>query len=215
MGGRRTTKAVALLSISVLLACAACTKPKPKSVEQETAAQIVIPTMQLTPEQTAVPAGELPTPASTPTSEVPVVPLPTATLISTVVPTSLPTVVPTLAPEGVPEPSGTSTTYIVQRGETLFSISQQYGVSWQDIAQANGIVAPYQIVAGQKLTIPQEGSSVAPADVSGQERIHVVQQGENLFRIGLKYGVPWQDIAQANGITDPSTLFVGKKLVIP
>jgi spore germination protein len=107
-----------------------------------------------------------------------------------------------------PEPP---TTHIVQRGETLYSIGQRYGIPWQEIAQANGITPPYWIVAGQKLTLPRDGAPVAPSG----ERIHIVQPGETLFRIGLKYGVDWQAIAQANGIVNPSQISVGQRLVIP
>lgn len=45
-------------------------------------------------------------------------------------------------------------THVVQPGETLFIISQQYGVVWTDIAAANNLVAPYTIHAGDTLVIP-------------------------------------------------------------
>jgi LysM repeat protein len=44
--------------------------------------------------------------------------------------------------------------------------------------------------------------------------IHIVQPGENLFRIGLKYGVSWVAIMNANGLAD-TTIYVGQELVIP
>lgn len=47
-----------------------------------------------------------------------------------------------------------------------------------------------------------------------QSIIHIVQPGENLFRIGLRYGVSWQAIMQANGLTS-TTIYVGQQLVIP
>jgi LysM repeat protein len=43
---------------------------------------------------------------------------------------------------------------------------------------------------------------------------HIVQPGENLFRIGLKYGVSWVAIMNANGLPD-TTIYVGQSLVIP
>jgi len=96
----------------------------------------------------------------------------------------------------------------------------KYGIPWLDIARANEIASPYFIVVGQKLTIPQEGEAPPPAPVAptapAEQRTHIVQQGENLFRIGLKYGMSWEIIAQANGISDPATqVYVGQKLVIP
>ena len=45
--------------------------------------------------------------------------------------------------------------------------------------------------------------------------IHHVGQGENLYRIGLRYGVPAKEIARANGIRDVTNLRVGQRLYIP
>lgn len=43
---------------------------------------------------------------------------------------------------------------------------------------------------------------------------HVVQPGENLYRIALKYGVTVQAIATANNIANPNLIFVGQSLNI-
>jgi len=45
--------------------------------------------------------------------------------------------------------------------------------------------------------------------------VHVVQPGENLFRISLRYGVSMSAIAQENGIANINLIFVGQRLVIP
>lgn len=44
---------------------------------------------------------------------------------------------------------------------------------------------------------------------------HIVQTGENLYRIALRYGLTVNELAAANGITDPTRIFVGQILVIP
>ncbi|MBE1554220.1 LysM peptidoglycan-binding domain-containing protein [Sporosarcina limicola] len=46
-------------------------------------------------------------------------------------------------------------------------------------------------------------------------QIHVVQKGQSLYGIGQAYGIPYQGIALANEIPDPSRLVVGQALVIP
>jgi murein DD-endopeptidase MepM/ murein hydrolase activator NlpD len=48
-----------------------------------------------------------------------------------------------------------------------------------------------------------------------ESAVHVVQPGENLYRIALHYGVSVEDIARANGIRDEGQLEVGTKLTIP
>jgi murein DD-endopeptidase MepM/ murein hydrolase activator NlpD len=45
--------------------------------------------------------------------------------------------------------------------------------------------------------------------------IHHVEAGENLYRIGLRYGVTAKDVARANGIRDVTNLRVGQRLYIP
>ena len=45
-------------------------------------------------------------------------------------------------------------TYIVQPGDSLYSIGQEFNVSWQNLAQANEIQAPYYLYAGQSLLVP-------------------------------------------------------------
>jgi len=54
-----------------------------------------------------------------------------------------------------------------------------------------------------------EASPVPPSPTPGGEIIHVVQAGENLYRIGLQYGLSWVVIAQYNGITDPNAITIG------
>jgi len=58
-----------------------------------------------------------------------------------------------------------------------------------------------------------------PAILLAQEEtnltIHVVQRGENLFRIALQYDLTTEQVAEANGITDVSNILVGQRLIIP
>lgn len=44
---------------------------------------------------------------------------------------------------------------------------------------------------------------------------HVVQPGENLFRIALRYGVDMNELARVNNISDQRRIFSGQVLVIP
>lgn len=59
---------------------------------------------------------------------------------------------------GEPETPGGTTggTYTVVAGDSLSAIGSRLGVAWQDIARANGIIAPYTIYPGQILVIPVE-----------------------------------------------------------
>ena len=49
----------------------------------------------------------------------------------------------------------------------------------------------------------------------GSQSVHVVQQGENLFRISQRYGVSVEAFVQANNISDPGMILIGQLLIIP
>lgn len=60
------------------------------------------------------------------------------------------------------DPNRTSTTYRVQRGDTLIGIAARFAVSMWDIVVANNIANPSLIYAGQTLTIPGADSPSEP-----------------------------------------------------
>jgi LysM repeat protein len=105
-----------------------------------------------------------------------------------------------------PDHSGAPTWHTVSRGETLFSIGRYYGVDPGAIASANGIANLNRIYAGQRLWIP--GRTTAGA-------VHVVQRGETLSAIALRYGLDVWTVARANGITNLNHIWVGQRLTIP
>ncbi len=57
-------------------------------------------------------------------------------------------------PQPQPQPYPICTYYIVQRGDWLKTIAARFGVSWQTLAQVNGLHNANYIYAGQKLAIP-------------------------------------------------------------
>jgi nucleoid-associated protein YgaU len=52
------------------------------------------------------------------------------------------------------EAGGVSSTHVVRSGETLSAIADQYDVTVDDIARANGITNPNRLRVGQELVIP-------------------------------------------------------------
>jgi LysM repeat protein len=153
----------------------------------------------------------------TPLAVSPAVPVPGA---------SAPTPVPT-APSASAPPAPVAGVHIVQPGENLYRIGLRYGVSYLEIAALNGISNPNQIYAGQQLTIPTTavyGKRRAPAAQSGMSAVrgraltthtHVVQPGESLFRIALRYRTTVAQIAAVNDLTSAEQVFAGQTLVIP
>ncbi len=109
-----------------------------------------------------------------------------------------------------PTPSPlTETTHTVAPGDSVYRLSQLYGVSWVQIAEANGLITPNQIFIGQVLKIPVSQPGTAP------EFVHNVRPGESLFRIALQYGLPLAALAEANGLQAPYVIYPGQTLLIP
>jgi len=105
-----------------------------------------------------------------------------------------------------------SVIHVVGWGDTLFSIARRYGTSVDAICAANGISDPTRIYVGQRLTIPTSNAPTVPAAAGAT---HVVQPGENLFRIALRYGTTVAALAELNRIYNPGHVAAGQTLVIP
>jgi lipoprotein NlpD len=54
--------------------------------------------------------------------------------------------------------------YIVKKGDTLFSIALQFGYDYKEIALSNSITAPYPIKIGQKLSFTSLNAKAIPAE---------------------------------------------------
>ncbi|MCP4168637.1 MAG: LysM peptidoglycan-binding domain-containing protein [Chloroflexi bacterium] len=113
-------------------------------------------------------------------------------------------------PTSTPEPDLFA--YKVQAGDNLSSIAEKFGVTVEDIKRYNAMENPNALRTGAILIIPGEPPSGTETE---EGYIHVVKPGETLFGISMQYGVPLNELASANQITDPSTLRVGQRLVIP
>jgi len=157
-----------------------------------------------TPNTTQHPAVTAATPEPTPTKS----------------PAPLITAAPTFTPAPAEAPASSTgqttstgqTIHVVQSGENLFRIALRYGTTVQAISSANGIANPSQISVGQQLIIPDATAS-PPAATGGST--YVVQSGDNLFRIALRFDMSYLYLAQYNGISNPSNIYVGQVIRIP
>ncbi|MBM4465360.1 MAG: LysM peptidoglycan-binding domain-containing protein [Chloroflexi bacterium] len=205
--------ALAMVTLALLLVAliAGCRRAKPavvSEVQVTPTASVTTPTGRtVVPVASPTPTSEVvPTITPTPSPE-DATPTPTTAVTVVFTPMPVPTVAPTPAPTAAVSGERIHT---VQPGENLFRIALHYGMSYTALAAANGIINPDLIYVGQRLTI----SAKVPAGPTG-ERIHVVQPGENLFRIALKYGVKVEDITVANGIRNVHLIYSGQRLRIP
>jgi LysM repeat protein len=132
---------------------------------------------------------------------------------ATATPTSELVLEATKTPQPTESPTAGEGTHTVQAGENLFRIALEYGLGYQALAAYNGIANPHIIFVGQVLKIPGAGEPVVtPSPGVGY---HVVQAGENLYRVALKYNMLYTRLAAANNLSYPYTIYVGQRLNIP
>lgn len=94
--------------------------------------------------------------------------------------------------------------YTVQPGDSLFSIAQRFGITVQQLMNANQLTDS-NIVPGQRLFIPISVSKVIT---------YTVQPGDTLYRISRRYNTTVESIMVLNNLSSPS-LSVGQRLIIP
>lgn len=101
--------------------------------------------------------------------------------------------------------SAFAATHIVKSGDTYWKISNWYGVSLDSLLKANNANYNSILYIGDKVTIPESNSY----------KNHIVQKGDDLWKLSNKYGVTVNDIAKANNISTSKVLYVGDVLKIP
>lgn len=104
---------------------------------------------------------------------------------------------------------GGVTIHVVQRGETLYSIAMEYGVTISDLARINGIVNAGNIQVGQRLLVP-----TGEAEVPALPQTHVVQPGETLRSIANFYNRTVTELTEINHLSNPDTIYVGQELLL-
>jgi LysM repeat protein len=100
--------------------------------------------------------------------------------------------------------SAATMTYQIQRGDTLWRIAQEHGMSLLRLLDLNKGITPDNLIVGQKILVETTG-----------ERYHTVRQTDTLHAIGKMYGVPVDVLMEVNGFTTHTNLYVGQKVLIP
>lgn len=94
--------------------------------------------------------------------------------------------------------------YTVRRGDSLYTIGRQFGVSPQRIAEDNQIPYPEQLVVGQTVVIVTDSIQ------------YTIAPGESLFTIARRFGTTMGQILEANPeITNPASIYPGQVIVVP
>ena len=113
--------------------------------------------------------------------------------------------VPYVAPDG-----STSNSYVVQSGDTLYSIASRFGVTVNELKNANNLTSNL-LTIGQTLIIPINTPEDTPP---GNYIVYTVKSGDTLYKIANQYGVSINDIIEFNQLPTTS-LSINQPLLIP
>ncbi|HMN37278.1 MAG TPA: peptidoglycan DD-metalloendopeptidase family protein [Hyphomicrobium sp.] len=128
----------------------------------------------------------------------------------------------------------------VQAGDTLYGLSRRHQVSLAELMSANGLTSP-DIKPGQKLFLPSGGAipqtvaaapsaapalapiparQFAPPSVSPETAVryngsYTMQPGDSIYAVARTHKVPFTELQQVNGITNPLKVRAGTVLKVP
>lgn len=134
-------------------------------------------------------------------------------------PTATPTITLTPTPSNTPTPEWPKS-YIMELGDTLSSIAEQFGVTSELIVAYNDIADPNNVPIGTELIIPEPDSELPtltplPPDLKAGDKIeYVVRLGDNLASIAETFNTTAEAIAEENEIEDQNTVWAGTVLII-
>ena len=162
-------------------------------------------------------------PPETPTQIPPTLQLsfstPTAPSVSTQSETPTATAFPTstisIPPTACTPPSGWFQT-VVGANDTIYTLAQRYNTSEDALKNANCLVS-LDLQAGKVLYVPPVPTVyVIPCSPPvGWVKTHIVQAGDNLFRIALSYGITYPQLQSGNCMGSSITIYAGQRLWVP
>ncbi len=101
--------------------------------------------------------------------------------------------------------------YVVQPGDTLFSIAAQHGATVEALARINALADPRHIYVGQQLRLTPH---LAAVDTSSWAAYRVAL-GEDLALLAQRSGVETHALAEVNGLLNPAQLRPGQTVLLP
>ena len=111
-----------------------------------------------------------------------------------------------IVPTGDPS-SNITQIYVVQYGDTLSEIAQEYGTTVATLASINNIQNVNLIYVGQIIKIPSSSYDMS-------HRLYVVKRGDTLWGISRRFGVSIARIVMLNRIANPNLIYPGNVLRI-
>lgn len=117
------------------------------------------------------------------------------------------------------------TVHLVEKGETLYSISRKYQITVSELRAANGLGEGDVLKFGQKLNIPTPdienaaalNSSSLPTSSYSSDNLetYVAQKGDTYYGIARERGIKVAELFALNNLGNGASLKAGQKLKVP
>lgn len=118
--------------------------------------------------------------------------------------------------------------YIVKKGDTLYSISRKYQITVPELRAANNLSENDVLKAGAKLVIPaadiENAAALSASKTSDYKKdssrtsataAYVVQKDDTLYGIARKYNIKLNELLSLNNLDNSSTIKIGQKILVP
>jgi len=103
--------------------------------------------------------------------------------------------------------------YVVQKGDSLWLIADKFGVSVNDLKNANNLSTDL-LTVGQVLKIPTKSANEDTTTQPSTTNTYTVQRGDSLWSIAKKYNISVDELKNANNLST-NLLTIGQVLKIP
>lgn len=125
-------------------------------------------------------------------------------------------------PSAQPDTGPDTSFYIVERGDSLWAIAREHGVTLSELLEANGFTQSTVIHAGQEIMIPASGHSTTsappvsmPSTTSTESKnLYTVKSGDTLSGIAKQFGTSVAELKAANNLGS-DMIRVRQTLAIP
>lgn len=113
------------------------------------------------------------------------------------------------------KPISPTNAYIVQKGDTLYSIASIYGISVQELKGLNNLTSN-TLYIGEQLLVPSIDVSPPEEQLppSQDYQIYTVKKGDSLWSISKKFNITIPELVEINNLKNYN-LQIGDELKVP
>ena len=110
-------------------------------------------------------------------------------------------------------PKESSSIYIVEKGDSMYSISRKYNLSVKELQDLNGLTGS-SLSIGQELRIKTDNSKTSQQEKPVAEMgFHIVEKGDTLYSISKKYNMTVAELQKLNTLKG-TDLSIGQELIV-